>query len=105
MGSDSVAYQDTSLYLLAKYLHGAHATELGYDDAESALAAASEREFTGAELEHVTYEPLWDVYSADREQWGTQNAWIITVADYVSTADGTGVVHQATAFGDRKSVV
>ncbi|HJB10073.1 MAG TPA: isoleucine--tRNA ligase [Candidatus Brachybacterium merdavium] len=104
-GAGDGAEPGTARYLLAKDLLGAHATELGYDDAESALAAASEREFTGAELEHVTYEPLWDVYSADREQWGTQNAWIITVADYVSTADGTGVVHQATAFGEEDQKV
>src|SRR5699024_10290871 len=31
---------------------------------------------------------------------GTENAWIVTVADYVSTDDGTGVVHQATAYGE-----
>src|SRR5699024_11360210 len=38
--------------------------------------------------------------SADRAKWGTENAWIVTVADYVSTDDGTGVVHQATAYGE-----
>jgi isoleucyl-tRNA synthetase len=87
-------------YLLAKDLVGAHAKELGYESPEGALAAIEGREYAGAELEHITYEPLWTVYSEDREKWGTQNAWIITVADYVSTDDGTGVVHQATAFGE-----
>ena len=53
-----------------------------------------------AELEHMTYQPLWTVYSEDRAKWGTENAWIVTVADYVSTDDGTGVVHQATAYGE-----
>ena len=87
-------------YLLAKDLVGAHAKELGYESPEGALAAIEGREYAGAELEHITYEPLWTVYSEDREKWGTQNAWIITVADYVSTDDGTGVVHQATAYGE-----
>ncbi|MFC7373964.1 isoleucine--tRNA ligase [Brachybacterium sp. GCM10030268] len=87
-------------FLLAADLVGAHAKELGYEDADAAVAAIEERRFTGRELEHVTYEPLWTVYSEDRERWGTQNAWIVTVADYVSTDDGTGVVHQATAYGE-----
>lgn len=92
-------------YLLAAELLGAHATLLGYADAEAAQAAVEQGTFTGAELEYVTYQPLWDVYSADRERWGTQNAWIVTVADYVSTEDGTGVVHQATAYGEEDQQV
>ena len=87
-------------FLMAADLVGAHAKELGYESAEAAVLAIEERQFTGRELEHITYEPLWDVYSADREKWGTQKAWIITVADYVSTDDGTGVVHQAPAYGE-----
>src|SRR5699024_5081323 len=55
---------------------------------------------SSSEPEHVAYTPLWTVYSEDRSTWGTQNAWIVTVADYVSTDDGTGVVHQATAYGE-----
>ncbi|PMC75082.1 isoleucine--tRNA ligase [Brachybacterium sp. UMB0905] len=94
-----------STYLLAEDLAGSFAKELGYEDAEAVLAAVGERRLTGAELEHVAYEPLWDVYSRDRERWGLQNAWIITVADYVSTTDGTGVVHQATAYGEEDQAV
>ncbi len=94
-----------STYLLARDLLGAYAKELGYEDAEAAAAAVAERSYTGAELEYLQYEPLWDVYSADREKWGTQNAWIVTCADYVSTEDGSGVVHQATAYGEEDQKV
>ncbi|HJG53069.1 MAG TPA: class I tRNA ligase family protein, partial [Brachybacterium faecium] len=87
-------------YLMATALLGGYAKELGYEGAEEILAAAEPRVFTGSELEHVAYTPLWTVYSEDRSTWGTQNAWIVTVADYVSTDDGTGVVHQATAYGE-----
>ena len=87
-------------YLMATALLGGYAKELGYEGAEEILAAAEPRVFTGSELEHVAYTPLWSVYSEDRSTWGTQNAWIVTVADYVSTDDGTGVVHQATAYGE-----
>ncbi|WP_010533948.1 isoleucine--tRNA ligase [Brachybacterium squillarum] len=93
-------------FLLAADLVAAHATNLGYGgDGEAALAAAGERRYSGAELEYLAYRPLWDVYSADREQWGTQNAWVVVVADYVSTTDGTGVVHQATAYGEEDQKV
>ncbi|MEO6943238.1 MAG: class I tRNA ligase family protein, partial [Lacisediminihabitans sp.] len=51
------------------------------------------------ELGGVRYDPLWDYY-ADVETWGTENAWQILVADYVATGEGTGIVHQAPAFGE-----
>ena len=91
---------------MAVDLAAAFAKELGYADAD-ALAAAVEagRTVVGADLEHVSYEPLWDVYSADRSKWGLENAWIFTVADYVSTGDGTGIVHQATAYGEEDQKV
>ena len=54
---------------------------------------------TGAELDGLRYEPLWD-YFADAEKYGTENAWRILVADYVTTTDGTGIVHQAPAYGE-----
>lgn len=86
-------------YLMATALLGAYAKELGYEDGEEALAAV-ESTIMGERLERVAYAPLWTVYSEDREKWGTQSAWIVTVDEYVSTDDGTGVVHQATAYGE-----
>ena len=47
----------------------------------------------------MRYTPLWD-YFADAEKWGTGTSWQILVADYVSTTDGTGIVHQAPAYGE-----
>ncbi|MDR5700693.1 isoleucine--tRNA ligase [Agromyces sp. LY-1074] len=85
-------------YLLALDLVGNYAKELGYDSAEAARAAVS-RTIRGAELEGVTYDRLFDYY-ADVEAYGLQNAWRILVADYVTTDDGTGIVHQAPAYGE-----
>lgn len=85
-------------YLLAIDLVGNYAKDLGYDSAEEAKAAIS-RTVTGRELEGVTYDRLFDYY-ADTEVWGTENAWTILVADYVTTEDGTGIVHQAPAYGE-----
>jgi isoleucyl-tRNA synthetase len=90
-------------YLLAVDLVGNYAKELGYDSADEARASVT-RTLKGRELEGVAYDRLWDYY-ADTEKWGTQNAWQILVADYVSTTDGTGIVHQAPAYGEEDQKV
>ncbi|MGN0145651.1 MAG: isoleucine--tRNA ligase [Arthrobacter koreensis] len=85
-------------FLLAEDLVGSYAKDLGYDDADAARAAVTSVHI-GKELEGLRYVPLWDYY-ADAEKWGTANAWRIVVADYVTTTDGTGIVHQAPAYGE-----
>ena len=67
-------------------------------------APPSSRTVRGAELEGVTYDRLFDYY-ADVEQYGVQNAWQVLVADYVTTEDGTGIVHQAPAYGEEDQKV
>ncbi|MFD3444235.1 isoleucine--tRNA ligase [Microbacteriaceae bacterium 4G12] len=90
-------------YLIASDLLAGYAKDLGYDSAEEARAGVA---FTirGAELNGVQYDRLWDYY-ADTEKYGTQHAWQILVADYVTTTEGTGIVHQAPAYGEDDQVV
>ncbi|GAA4156372.1 isoleucine--tRNA ligase [Gryllotalpicola daejeonensis] len=90
--------EEAGEYLLARELVGNYAKDLGYDDAAAALASVT-RTIAGAQLAGVQYDRLWDFY-ADAETWGTGNAWRILVDDYVTTADGTGIVHQAPAYGE-----
>ncbi|WP_417220985.1 isoleucine--tRNA ligase [Arthrobacter sp.] len=85
-------------FLLAEDLVGAHAKDLGYDDGAAAAAAVTTT-YAGTELAGIAYRRLWD-YFADAETYGTANAWKILVADYVTTTDGTGIVHQAPAYGE-----
>ncbi|MEB7503203.1 isoleucine--tRNA ligase [Arthrobacter koreensis] len=85
-------------FLLAEDLVASNAKDLGYDDADAARAAVTSVH-SGRELEGLRYVPLWDYY-ADAEKWGTENAWRFVVADYVTTTDGTGIVHQAPAYGE-----
>ncbi|MBT4160707.1 MAG: isoleucine--tRNA ligase [Gammaproteobacteria bacterium] len=54
------------------------------------------REFKGTELVGLKYEPLLPYFS-DLESEG---AFVVLSDDYVSTESGTGVVHQAPAFGE-----
>ncbi|GAA1692050.1 isoleucine--tRNA ligase [Microbacterium sediminicola] len=85
-------------YLLAEDLLAGYAKDLGYESAEDARAAVS-RTVNGTELAGVSYDRLFDYY-ADAETWGTEHAWQILVDDYVTTSDGTGIVHQAPAYGE-----
>ncbi|GHF27543.1 isoleucine--tRNA ligase [Pseudolysinimonas yzui] len=89
-----------SEYLLAADTIGAYAKELGYSSAADAVAAVN-RTFAGAELADIQYDRLWDYY-ADAEGMG--DAWRILVADYVATGEGTGIVHQAPAYGEDDQV-
>jgi len=53
-------------------------------------------EHSGSELVGKTYEPLFP-YFADKVEEG---AFQVVADDYVSTEAGTGIVHQAPAFGE-----
>jgi len=90
-------------YLLAADTVAAYSKDLGYSTPAEALDAVS-RSIRGSELGGVRYARLWDYY-ADTEKWGTENAWQILVADYVATGEGTGIVHQAPAYGEDDQVV
>ncbi|MEW1950737.1 isoleucine--tRNA ligase [Pseudarthrobacter sp902506025] len=88
----------TGSFMLAADLLGSYAKDLGYDSFEDAEAAVVSTH-TGAELEGLEYQRLWDDF-ADNEKYGMENAWRFVVADYVTTTDGTGIVHQAPAYGE-----
>lgn len=102
LGGGDGAAEGVADYLLATDTVGAYAKELGYESADAAKLA-TKQVVTGAELEGVHYDRLWDHY-ADTEEYGTQNAWQILVADYVATGEGTGIVHQAPAYGEDDQV-
>ena len=94
---------DARAFLLAADTIPAYLRELGYVDAAAARAATT-RTISGAELGGVQYDRIWDYY-ADVETWGMQHAWQILVADYVATGEGTGIVHQAPAYGEDDQVI
>ena len=96
--TDAAVEASAHRYLLARELLGGYVKDLGYESLDDALAAV-DATVRGAELEDVTYDRLFDYY-ADAETYGTENAWRILVDDYVTTSDGTGIVHQAPAYGE-----
>jgi isoleucyl-tRNA synthetase len=54
----------------------------------------------GSDLVGKSYKPLFDYYSKDETLENHANGWKIYAADFVTTEDGTGVVHIAPAFGE-----
>ena len=89
-----VAGQDV---VIAKDLLGSYARELGEDP--QVLATC-----TGADLVGRRYHPIFDYFddAAHRAEGAAPgpNAWTIIAADFVTTSDGTGLVHMASAFGE-----
>ena len=45
------------------------------------------------------YARIFDYY-ADQSKFETKNAWQVLVGDYVADNEGTGIVHQAPAYGE-----
>lgn len=78
--------EDGIQYVIASVLAGKYKRELA--------KAEKIKTVKGAELVGRTYEPLFDYFK------GTPNCFQIIQADYVSTEDGTGIVHIAPGFGE-----
>lgn len=82
----------TERYVVAEARLASYARELG-DDPQ-----VVER-LTGAELAGRTYTPPFAYYL------GRENAFRVVTAEFVTTTDGTGLVHTAGAFGEDDKVV
>ena len=87
----AVVELDGERYIIAEALLAGYAAELG-----EATRVATLR---GSELVGRRYTPLFD-YFAD-----TEHAFRVLAADFVSTEDGTGIVHLAPGFGEDDQVV
>ena len=80
--------------IIAEALLAAYAKELGEEP------RVAER-FKGSELVGRRYHPIFDYFAgrSDDEAPGP-NAFTILAGDFVTTEDGTGLVHMAPAFGE-----
>jgi len=95
---------DAGRYLLARARVAAYSRELG----ESPEVLAT---YTGAQLVGTHYVPPFDFFVDNGGSDGSDpasrssRAHQVLPADYVTTEDGTGVVHIAPAFGEEDKVV
>ncbi len=53
----------------------------------------------GAELVGLEYEPPFDYYKNDTTLKNRENGWKVYAADFVTAESGTGIAHEASAFG------
>ncbi len=87
-------------YVKVKMTSGEHEGDIYYLAKERAQAVFGDdtyevlEEMKGKDLENIQYEQLMPFVKVDG------NAFFVTCADYVTTADGTGIVHTAPAFGE-----
>lgn len=51
-------------------------------------------EIKGRKLENIEYDPLFSFIKPDKK------AWYVILGDFVTTEEGTGIVHTAPAFGE-----
>ncbi|WP_339041090.1 isoleucine--tRNA ligase [Candidatus Lariskella endosymbiont of Hedychridium roseum] len=77
--------KEGALYIIAEALMSKYANELGDNIVKKCK---------GSDLIGIHYEPLFD-YFKDRT-----NAFVSLAADFVTTEDGTGIVHVAPGFGE-----
>ena len=82
---------ENSFYILAK----SHLEEIFKDKNYEIL-----EEFKGKDLIGKKYKPLFNYYTEDKKLENQEKGWKIYGADFVSTEEGTGVVHIAPAFGE-----
>ncbi|MCR6486793.1 isoleucine--tRNA ligase [Amycolatopsis sp. OK19-0408] len=87
-----VVESDGKRFLLAEARVAAYERELGEEPAVVAR-------YTGTQLLGTRYAPPFPYFT------GTENAHQVLAADYVTTDDGTGIVHIAPAYGADDKVV
>ncbi|MFM9083897.1 MAG: isoleucine--tRNA ligase [Actinomycetota bacterium] len=85
-----VLHADGHRYVIAEARLGAYERELGSAERVGTLR--------GSELAGRTYRPLMPYFA------GTENAFRILPAEFVTVDDGTGIVHLAPGFGEDDQV-
>lgn len=65
-----------------------------FEDSEFSIV----NEYKGKDLVGLPYEPLYEVEKAKFEK--NNKSWTVLSADFVTTEDGTGVVHIAPMYGE-----
>lgn len=87
-------------YLIATSAAGNYLKEFGAEELSDLMVVDS---LKGRDLEGIRYQPVFDFYAGD--QFETKNAWQVLVAEYVTADEGTGIVHQAPAYGEDDQMI
>jgi isoleucyl-tRNA synthetase len=85
----TVAYED------AKYIVAKELLESVFEGNSFEIIS----EYKGSALVGKSYKPVFDFYANQDDLENRENGWKIYGAPFVTTEDGTGIVHLAPAFG------
>lgn len=55
--------------------------------------------YKGSDLVNLEYEPPFDYYSKNKTLKNRENGWKVYAADFITAESGTGIAHEAPAFG------
>jgi len=56
-------------------------------------------DISGSRLVGIEYEPPFEYYVNDKNLKNRENGWKVYAADFITTDTGTGIAHEAPAFG------
>ena len=97
--SDEPAEAESHRYLLAEELLPSYAKDLGYEIARMPRARRRGA-FTSAPTSRTCTTTASSTTTRMPRPGARRTRWRILVDDYVTTGDGTGIVHQAPAYGE-----
>ena len=89
--------KDDKNYIIGKTLLNKYKKELSVDDVGNFEIL---KEFKGEEILGLKYEPLMPYLKDLQEVKNCNNCFTIIHGDFVTTEDGTGIVHTAPGFGE-----
>ena len=103
VSNTAVAIGEDVRYVLARVPEDDYPVVLAADRVTSVLGESAEvlRDVTADELEGVHYRAPFDLVGPGSADGTPAADWrYVTVADFVATGEGTGIVHLAPAFGE-----
>ncbi len=100
-GNTAIAINGEALYVKAKieneyFVVAKDRAEAVFKDKQYEIV----EEFPGAKLVGKKYIPPFNYYANDEKILTNPKAWTVIAADFVTTTDGTGIAHEAPAFGE-----
>jgi len=88
--------------LLGKYFSSSFIDQASFESyklGDKLIPWIIEADFTGADLVGIHYERLFNTEAGFPHFDGEENAFRVIVGDFVTTEDGTGIVHISPTFG------
>jgi len=83
----------------AHYVVAKSRNSIVHKDQNPNLVVVSKTKVKGSDLVGLEYIPPFDYYINDKTLKNRENGWKVYAADFVTADEGTGIAHEAPAFG------